>query len=418
MDHPFKHFVVLMMENQSFDRLLGFVEGIGKLDGSEYVESATGEKVYASRGGHPIQDHLYDPPHATEATLNQLWGVNGYTGKPADGSGWIKSIWPEGNPEAEKSFMKCFDDVDMQLPAMITLAKNFVVCDRNFSSMPGPTAPNRLFLHAASSMGYTRGIWRPENGLDISPKEQTIFEALDDTDPSLKWNLYNIYPEMNTSMAFPYVREHADRIRSFEQFKDDCSSDNLPAYSVINPNLWENSQHAGGDGTTLVAGDSYIADVYEAIRSNQEVWEKTLFFITYDEAGGYWDSVINTDEMPIAEGIHQHKDWDNENSPENSTTEFDFKYLGVRIPGLIISAWLDHQMDSTVYEHSSVPATVKALFNTEARGPDGYLTVRDQAANDLLKNLKLRDTARTDLLTLPRSSYMQDVLNIRKSKDT
>ena len=48
MDHPFKHFVVLMMENQSFDRLLGFVEGIGKLDGSEYVESATGEKVYAS----------------------------------------------------------------------------------------------------------------------------------------------------------------------------------------------------------------------------------------------------------------------------------------------------------------------------------------------------------------------------------
>ena len=83
--------------------------------------------------------------------------------------------------------------------------------------------------------------------------------------------------------------------------------------------------------------------------------------------------------------------------------EYDFKYLGVRIPGLIISPWLDHSVDSTVFEHASVPAKVKKLFNTTGRGPDGFLTPRDHGANELMSNLRLRDTPRSDVLSLPRS---------------
>ena len=407
-DHPFEHFIVLMMENQSFDRLLGFVDGIGKLDGTECAESASGPPARASRGMHPIRDHLYDPPHSTAATMKQLWGCRPYDGRPPDGSGWLKSHWPQGDPEAERAFMRCCDDQDMQLPAMVELARNFVVCDRNFSSMPGPTAPNRLFLHAATSNGYTGGTWMPEHGLDMPADVQSIFEALDAANPGLGWNLYNIYPEMTTAMAFPYVRERPGRAKTFEQFEADCLNDALPAYSVINPDLWVNSQHAGGDGTSLVDGDNFIASVYEAIRRNQKVWEKTLFFITYDEAGGYWDSVIDASPLPSLQHAPRHGDWMGDDGPE-----YDFKYLGVRVPGLLISPWLDHAVDSTVFEHSSVPATVKKLFDSAGGGPDGFLTARDHNANDLIGNLALRDTPRTDVLSLPRSKYNPEMLEAR-----
>lgn len=420
-DYPFKNFVVLVMENQSFDRLLGFAEGIGKLDGSEFVVSSSGEKIYAHPGAHPVQDHLFDPPHHYVDIMRQLWGGAAYEGQAPDGSGAIKAIWPNGDHDAEYAFMGCFDDQDMQLPAMMTLAQNFVVCDRNFASVPAPTGPNRLFLDAATSAGYAGDGWlhdygsipeseRPLNGeLDMPDSVQTIYEAIDDTDPDLGWGLYNIYPHIFTPMAFPYVRARKDRARTFEQFEQDCLDDNLPAYSKINPGeLFINSQHAGYDGSTLVDGDNFIASVYEALRRNQKVFEKTLFFITYDEAGGYWDSLVNTDIMPTLSTVKKH-----DTCCEGGGPDYDFKYLGTRIPGILISPWLDHSVDSTVFEHSSVAATVKKLFNTTARGPDGFLTERDQAANDLVSNLKLRDIPRTDVTHLPRSKYNHEMLEIR-----
>ncbi|NRA39601.1 MAG: hypothetical protein HRU15_15780 [Planctomycetes bacterium] len=389
---------------------MGFAEGIGKLDGSEYVISGSGEKIYAHPGAHPVKDHVYDPPHSAQHTMNQLWGGAEYTGQAPDCSGAISAIWPEGNHDAEHAFMGCFDDQDMQLPAMMTLAKNFVVCDRSFSAMPGPTGPNRIFIHAATCGAYTGSAYLPDDGLDMPETMQSIFEALDDSDPNLGWALYDMYPDLYTPMAFPYVRKHQDHFRSLEQFEQDCFDDNLPAYSVITPGkLFANSQHAGGDGSSLVDGDNYIASVYEALRRNKKVFEKTLFFITYDEAGGYWDSVVSTDVMPQLSPIEKHANW-----PQHKSPDYDFKYLGVRIPGLLISPWLDHGVNSTLFEHASVAATVKQLFNTTAKGPDGFLTERDQAANDFVSSLQLRDTPRTDAIAhLPRSKYNREMLEAR-----
>jgi phospholipase C len=404
-DHPFEHFVVLMMENQSFDRLYGYIDGIGKLKEGHLVSSSSSKPLAATPGLHPVEDQVYDPPHSTESTMAQLWGDTPYKGQKPNGTGWINSHL---DPECKKAFVRCCDEENLQLPAMTELAKNYVVCDRNFSAMPGPTAPNRLFLHAATSNGYTGGTWKPEDGLDMPPEVESIFEALDHQDPSLGWNLYNLFPNMTTPLAFPYVREHRERVKTFEEFKEDCSNDNLPAYSIINPNLFVNCMHAGQDGSTLVDGDNFVASVYEALRANSTVWEKTLFFITFDEAGGYWDSVINTESQPELNHVPRHDKWMKDDGPE-----YDFKYLGVRIPGLLISPWLDHAVESTTFEHSSVPATVKKIFNSVGRGPDGFLTPRDQAANDLISHLKLRDTPRTDLSELPRSNYNQSMLEAR-----
>ena len=125
---------------------------------------------------------------------------------------------------------------------------------------------------------------------------------------------------------------------------------------------------------------------------------KTLLIITYDEAGGYYDSVFSREEVPSTP-ILNPKGW-----PEDNV-EYDFRYLGVRVPGLLISAWFDHCLDHNLYEHSSVPATLKDLFRLHGKGPDGFLTIRDQNSNNLIAHQKIRDIPRTDLQKLPRSKF-------------
>jgi phospholipase C len=199
-------------------------------------------------------------------------------------------------------------------------------------------------------------------------------------------------------MAFPYVRACTQNLKTTEDFFEDAANNNLPSYSFITPHLMVNCQHPGLDGINMVPGDNLIADVYEAIRQNEEVWQKTLLIITYDEAGGYYDSVFSREEVPSTP-ILNPKGW-----PEDNV-EYDFRYLGVRVPGLLISAWFDHCLDHNLYEHSSILTTLKDLFRLHGKGPDGFLTIRDQNSNNLIAHQKIRDIPRTDLQKLPRSKF-------------
>mgnify|MGYP001974711391 FL=1 len=97
----------------------------------------------------------------------------------------------------------------------------------------------------------------------------------------------------------------------------DVLKNNLPSYSFITPHLKIDCQHPGPPGINMVPGDNLIADVYEAIRQNEEVWRKTLLIITYDEAGGYYDSVFSKEEVPSTP-ILNPKGW-----PEDNV-EYDF----------------------------------------------------------------------------------------------
>ncbi len=83
--------------------------------------------------------------------------------------------------------------------------------------------------------------------------------------------------------------------------------------------------------------------------------------------------------------------------------EYDFKYLGIRVPAILISAYFDPKVDPTLYEHSSIPASLKKLFNLKSEGPNGFLTVRDKNANDIFKNNKFNNLPRKDLRKLPRN---------------
>lgn len=391
---PFKHIVVLMMENQSFDRIFGFVKGIGKLTGEEYNLNVNGDKVFVSKGADPYENHRIDPPHGFEATYRTLYGRNFQVGKAElKNTDFVKEAFPKHNSIEEAKYMQCFAEEDQHLPAITTLAKNFIICDRWYCSVPGATGPNRLFVHGASSYGYTGSSYKPEE-LPLPPSCQSIFESLENSGHT--WRTY-LHPNLKTSHAFPYVRSKIKNHFTMEQFYIDAKSDNLPSYSFLGPDLFGNSQHPGKNCLNSMApGDLFIANIYEAIRANQKVWEKTLFIITYDEAGGYYDSTPSSAKV-LCPPFVKEGNW-----PPTENHEFDFSVLGVRVPGLLISAWFDHKIDHTLYEHSSIPASLKKHFNLKGRGPNGFLTNRDENANDIFKNNPLRKTPRTDLLTLPK----------------
>lgn len=391
---PFKHIVVLMMENQSFDRIFGFVKGIGKLTGQEFNLNINGEKVFVTKGADPYENHRIDPPHKFTSTYRTLFGSHQF--KPnaeLKNSDFVKEAFPKHDPIEEAKYMQFFDESDNHLPAITTLAKNFIICDRWYSSVPGPTGPNRLFVHGASSYGYTGSNYKAEE-LPLPDSCQSIFESLENS--GYTWKTY-LNPNLNTSHAFPFVKSKTKNHLSTEQFYIDCKNDRLPNYSFLGPDLYGNSQHPGKNClNSMLPGDMLIANVYEAIRSNTQVWEKTLFIITYDEAGGYYDSTPSKIKVSCPPFIKQ------DNWPPNENYEFDFSVLGVRVPGLLISAWFDHKVDHTIYEHASIPASLKKHFNLKGKGPNGFLTVRDENANDVFKYNPLRKTPRTDLLTIPK----------------
>ena len=156
---PIQRVVVLMMENQSFDRTLGFVAGDLRKRGDTFLRS---EVQPFTPNAHPIADHVLDPDHSFASTTRQLWGCEGQS-HTAPTTEHMLAAHDALSADASASLMRCF--APGTLPAMHSLAANFVTCDRWFASVPGPTGPNRLFAHAATSGGYAGDAWLHEQGL-------------------------------------------------------------------------------------------------------------------------------------------------------------------------------------------------------------------------------------------------------------
>ena len=171
-----QHIVVLMMENRSFDHMLGFaqsdswpIDGLGEKQTN--VDSAGGVAEVSNDAGY-AGDLTPDPGHSTFETLTQLYGDPGTSvTQNLAMSGFVRSYEGKtGNPQAAHRIMKCFSAE--KLPVLTKLAQQFCVCDHWFSSLPGPTFPNRAFMHAATSLG------RVDMGIDWRKLSPTIYERL------------------------------------------------------------------------------------------------------------------------------------------------------------------------------------------------------------------------------------------------
>ena len=167
---------------------------------------------------------------------------------------------------------------------------------------------------------------------------------------------------------------------SLTHFAADLQRPYTCQYTFIEPNYGDiTSSYRGGSSQhpmdDVYGGEGLIKAVYEAIR-NSPVWDTALLIITYDEHGGFYDSVAPPAATPPGDGSPStYNQWG-----------FTFGQLGVRVPAVVVSPWIaPRTVDRTVYDHASVPATIERLFGLPP------LTGRDAAAHDV-----------TALLTEPR----------------
>ncbi len=411
---PIEHVFVLMMENRSFDHVLGSskIQGVDPSGRPTSIDGLTGDESNLSPKGETVKVSYpaefisnKGPGHEFKDVREQLCGKDGAYSSPApppgqydpniNNGGYIENFarYEHKHPE---TIMKCF--TPSQLPVLTTLAKEFVLCDRWFSSLPGPTWPNRFFVHAASSGGlddspsFSREFksvihdgFRFENG--------TIFDRLDEGKQD--WAIYSD-DEFPQALSIAGMRKKFDsHFSPFTAFAQDVGDPSFSkAYVFIEPDYHAftgkfrggNSQHPMDDVTS---GERFVKSVYESIRSSPH-WEKSLLIITYDEHGGFYDHVIPP--AAVAPG--------DSDMPGNNHNGFDFRQLGVRVPTVIVSPLVAKgTIDHTTYDHTSVLATVEKLLGL------GSLTKRDAAAQTL-NHLFEGHSSRSDTpRTLPEPAF-------------
>jgi phospholipase C len=373
-----KHIVVLMMENRSFDHMLGFLKSkdsrIDGLTGTETNPDSTGQPVPVK----PIAEYQAqlqpDPGHHFEDTKLQIYGDQ--PGGPTM-QGFVKAYYQkQQNVEHSRNIMYCFSPE--KIPVLTTLAQNFLVFNRWFSSLPGPTIPNRAFAHFGTSFGKT-----DMDLFYLTEKYPTIYQRMLDKGRSAK--IY-YYDQASGTIGLAFMLKNQPQLfGTFDQFKADCKSGNLPDYSFIEPNFTDHEVPSGRalacdqhPDHNVLAGEQFIASVYMSILNNEELWKSTMLLIVYDEHGGLYDHV----EPPTC----------TPDEFQDPTTGFKFDRLGVRVPAILVSPWVQKgAVVDEVFDHASIPATVTKKFIGEYadRSP------RELAANTFLDYLSL-DQPRSD----------------------
>jgi hypothetical protein len=388
----FEHFVVLMLENRSFDHLFGYLgigEGLKRAASNYLTPGDKTSQAFSSRQGGDYTAIGQGPSHSLKETNMQLFGVTKPSASVAAGApplnGFVASFKTALTYDLKRApttselqqVMNCFDPV--QIPVLSTLAKSFVLCDHWFADVPGPTMPNRAFVHAATSQGYTYNAnWKPK--FDC----KTLYDRINAV-PSRSWRSY-YHDQDDIVELYPYLKKDATNHVLFESnFVNDVAGDELATYSFITPAFIgspqhpANSMHAPAD---VRPAEKLIADVYGALRAQPDVWKKTLLIILFDEHGGYYDHVAPPATVS-PDGIAGRTD-------QPFLVSFDFKRLGLRVPAILVSPWFKPTVDSTVYSHSTIPGSI-----IEALQLGDFLTERDAKAAKLTEKYLVNDGSRT-----------------------
>jgi phospholipase C len=355
-----KHIVVLMMENRSFDHMLG---GLTKTDAR--IDGLTGKESNPDTEGKIIpvqqkadyQDQLvHDPDHHFPGTDLQIFGGQTGSGRVANMQGFVKSYFTQTNDvKLSHEIMYYFDP--KKLPVLTTLAQEFAVFNRWFSSIPGPTICNRAFAHYGTSFGQV-GM----NVFYIGKGIESIYGRMVDAGRTAK--IY-YYDQHSSTMEIVNLLQHQPEVfGSFSQFIADCKTGKLPDYSFIEPAY---NDHPGPGGGQILAsdqhpthnvheGERFIGMVYNAIRGNDALWDSTALLIVYDEHGGLYDHVVPPVCRP--DGFTAQP------SDTNTGIPFAFDRLGVRVPAILISPYVPKGtvVDGRVFEHACIPNTVTQYF--------------------------------------------------------
>ncbi|MCZ4102588.1 alkaline phosphatase family protein [Streptomyces sp. H39-C1] len=416
------HVVVVMFENRSFDNLLGrlyepgevpFFEGVIGKDLSnpipEWAEHGADRKSIAYGIAQTMDTPNPDPGEEYTHVNTQLFG----TIDPPSNRGTLSEHMtapfnlpadPHANPTmngfvtdyisaftAECGIQPTYEQyaqimqgyTNEQMPVISTIARGFATFDHWFAEVPSQTFTNRSFFHAATASGFV--VNSPYSNFPGQNDAETIFERLEAK--GLTWKVYVDQPSPASFTALIHgarlKHRFATHFVSTDQFYEDAANGELPTYAFIEPNMWHghNDMHPpigaltpglqADPPSSLLGGDALLARIYTAIRDSASEegsnWWNTLLLVAFDEHGGTYDHVPPPAATPPdpAAGPGQ--------------MGFTFDRLGVRLPAIAISPWIDeHTVITEEHRHTSVIRTLRERWDL-----GGPLTARDADAPDL-----------------------------------
>ncbi len=376
--------VVVMMENRSFDHLLGYLS----LEGYP-VDGLRGDPEWLISVANPYRGYLYrafeytdsrlpaDPPHERANIAGQIGFQSGY-----DMKGFVSSYAQVANvdPATPPAVMGYY--TKKELPLFDMFARSYAVCDRWFASLPAGTQPNRLMAMSGDSLIDTN--------VHVLPFQYLVYEWLEDR--RVRWRVYHegtpfffMMPKWVPAIAF------GNNFRSFRDLADDIHEESdaeWPDVIFIEPKYGDDPTRVGEASDhhppgSILRGQEFLAQVYVALTSNRERWSQTMLVITYDEHGGFFDHVPP------------------EKIPTSGSGRYpDFETTGVRVPGLVISPFVD---PGTVYsgrlDHTSILKLIGQKF-----APNGYSAVVNARGVESVARVLNRSTPRTDIPKVPTLS--------------
>ena len=258
------HIVVVMMENRSFDHLFGWIHGAdGKQAGLTFDDSnGVSHATHHLAGdftacGHPDPDHSYGG------------GRLQYNNRRMDGF----LLDAQNDAYALGYYTK------PDRPFHNALASHYTVCDRYFCSFLGPTFPNRMFSHSAQTD-------RLSNTFTLSTLP-TIWDRLAAAGVSAKYYFSNL-PFLGL-----WGPKYIPISRPYQQFLADAAGGTLPSVSFVDPSFTISDMGEGNDDhphADIRAGDAFLAQTFFSV-ANGPLWPRTVFVVTYDEWGGFFDHV-------------------------------------------------------------------------------------------------------------------------------
>jgi phospholipase C len=352
--------VIVMMENRSFDHMLGHLS---------YREYANGTAVEGLRDpltqqayenlyeGSPYYPFLMadgplpsDPPHERQAVETQL--AYSPVTSTYRMSGFVEAYYQStpGSRTQTPEPMGFFPP--SAVPIMNVLANNFAVCDRWFAALPTGTQPNRLMaLTGASRIDDTRD--------QLLPAGPTLLDWA--TSHGVRWRVYH------DGLSFFILLGRFDQVlgpnfRAFEQLAHDVgreAADVFPQLILIEPSYTDaphiGSDHPNDDHPPLAVGfgEQFLRQIYEALTCNPERWAKTVLIVTYDEHGGFFDHVPPR-AVPYA-------------PPDAAYAPFTT--TGVRVPALVVSPLVAaRHVYSEPLDHTSILQFLAERFSPDEGG--------------------------------------------------
>jgi phospholipase C len=395
---PFDHIIVVMMENHSFDNLLGQlpIAGQPQADGLTFDAAGNAQNSNPGADGTAAVVTAYPFTNTSQAgSVSQDWNATHEQIDNGQMDGFVQSV------DSIQPMGYFPPDV---VPFAYSFANTFTVANRWFCSAPCQTYPNRRFLMAGTAYGDIATA--ADSLLQAPPPNGTIFDQLNAH--GITWA--NYYTDLPQTLIIPsIVTKYPGNIQPLTSFLADLALGTLPQVSFVDPefgvvtevgSLLAQSSAAAGLGTILETlggdeenpqdmyyGEAWAYTILEAVL-NSPSWPRTLLIYTYDEHGGYYDHVpppaaIAPDDIPpgLAAG----------DAPGG------YDIYGPRVPAMVASPYaIPNGVTNVVHDHTSVLATIEAKWNLPA------LTYRDANAATVMDFLDL--SSAPAFLDPPKSS--------------